>query len=104
MKKSNEPVERRSVLSFVLSILVGVIILRYAIAESTGITSILLLFLSISIILISILYFFFPALGKEGIKYECKRCGKLTDENYHGMCENCYRTYYADASRFVKKV
>lgn len=104
MKWSREPVERRSFLSFLLSTLVGIIILRYAIVEATGITAILLLFLSISIILISILYFFFPALGKRGIKYECRRCGKLTDENFHGMCENCYRTYYADASRFVKKV
>lgn len=104
MKWSKAPKEKRSFLSFVLSLLVGIIILRYAVVESKGVSAILLLFLSISIILISIIYFFFPGIGRKGIKYECKKCGKLSDETFHGMCENCYRTYYADAARFVKKV
>ncbi|MEM3397261.1 MAG: DUF2614 family zinc ribbon-containing protein [Thermoplasmata archaeon] len=104
MKWSRNSSERRSFLSFVLSLLVGIIILRYALAESTGFTAILLLFLSVAIILISILYFFFPNLSRTGVKYECNKCGKLTTETFHGMCENCYRTYYADANRFVKKV
>ncbi|MCX8174403.1 MAG: 60S ribosomal export protein NMD3 [Thermoplasmata archaeon] len=104
MNWSRENPENRSIVSFVLSLIVGLIILRYALVEGTGFTAVLLLFLSISIILISILYFFFPKLGKTEIKYECRRCGKLSGENFHGMCESCYRTHYADASRFVKKV
>ncbi|MGB9636883.1 MAG: DUF2614 family zinc ribbon-containing protein, partial [Thermoplasmata archaeon] len=98
MKTEQTP--KRSILSFLIALIVGLIILRYAIFESSGIKSFLLLFLSISVILISILYFFFPNLGRKGVMYECRVCGKLSDETFHGMCENCYRTYYADGSRF----
>lgn len=96
--------EKRSFVSFVLSLLVGIIILRYAIMESEGYSAILLLFLGLSIVLISLIYFFFPHVGKQRTMYECKKCGKLSEETFHGFCENCYRTYYADANRFVKKV
>jgi|GEM_PF-3028601 len=95
---------KRSLVSFLLTLLVGGIILRYAIFEEKGVTSILLLFLSMSIILIGIVYYFFPRVGKMSEKYECSRCHALTDNLIHGMCENCYRTYYANGNRYVKKV
>lgn len=96
--------EKRSIFSFVLSLLVGIVIVRYAILEGQGFKAILLLFLGLSIILISLIYFFFPRLGRERTMYECKKCGKLSEETFHGLCESCYRTYYANANRFVKKV